>query len=242
MRYARCVLFKMKAGAIVVAAGKGTRMGAGEEKLLLPLGGVPLLVRTLLPFQACSEIGEIVLVASPGLAERIRKEILPGGRLDKVARIVSGGKRRQDSAYQGLRAFSRAPGIVLIHDGDRPFVTEDLIRAVIRSAAGGGALAAVRAKDTIKLQGRGSAVEKTLDRKRIWLAQTPQGFPYRAILAAHEQARAEKWEVTDDAEIMERAGGRVKIVAADYDNIKIATPEDYDLARLILARRSAAVS
>jgi len=211
-------------------------MGEGREKLLLPLGGVPIIARALLPFQACSEIGEIVVVANPALRERLRDEALAPAGIEKVARIVDGGPRRQDSVYNGLSALSAGAETVLIHDGDRPFVTERLIRAVLAAAASGGALAAVRAKDTVKLTGEGKAVEQTLPRKRLWLAQTPQGFPRAAILAGHERARSEGWEVTDDAEIMERCGGRVTIVEADYDNIKIATPEDYDLARLIQSR------
>ncbi len=226
----------MRAGAVIVAGGQGARMGPGREKLLLPLGGMPLLARTLLPFEACPEIIEIVVVAHPALGAKLRSEIFDPGKIGKVSRIVPGGPRRQDSVYNGLRALSETAEIALIHDGDRPFASEELIRAVLAAAAAGGALAAVRAKDTVKLAGEGMAVEKTLERKRLWLAQTPQGFPRRAILSAHERARSEGWEVTDDAEILERAGGRVTIVEADYDNIKVATPDDYDLARLISSR------
>jgi 2-C-methyl-D-erythritol 4-phosphate cytidylyltransferase len=226
----------MRAGAVIVAGGKGLRMGGGEEKLLLPLGGIPILARTLIPFQECPEIAEIVLAANAEIARRFQADILKPGKISKAVRIAPGGQRRQDSVYNGLRALSDAVEIVLIHDGDRPFVTGKLIRAVLAASAAGGALAAVRAKDTVKLQGEGMAVEKTLLRKRLWLAQTPQGFPLKDILAGHERARAEGWNVTDDAEIVERCGGRVTIVESDYDNIKVATPEDYDLACLIQSR------
>lgn len=213
-------------------------MGEGGEKLLLLLGGIPLIARALIPFQSCSEIGEIVVVANPVLGKRLRDEVLKPEKIDKVVRIVPGGPRRQDSVYNGLCALSARAGTVLIHDGDRPFVTEKLIRAVLAAAAAGGALAAVRAKDTVKLTGEGMTVEATLPRKRLWLAQTPQGFPRGAILAGHERARSEGWDVTDDAEVVERCGGRVTIVESEYDNIKVATPEDYDLACLIQSRLS----
>jgi len=125
------------------------------------------------------------------------------------------------------------PESVLIHDGDRPFIAREVIGAVLAGVGAGGAIAAVPARDTLKWVDREECIVKTLDREVIWQAQTPQGFPYQLILAAHEKAREEGWEVTDDASMMERMGERVQVVRGSYNNIKITTPEDIVLAEAI---------
>jgi 2-C-methyl-D-erythritol 4-phosphate cytidylyltransferase len=226
----------MKSGAIIVAAGEGRRM-RGKEKLFYPLGGSPLLVLTLKAFQRHPGIDAIVLVGG----ERVRKEFgekwKEGYGFSKVIAAVAGGPLRQDSVYNGLRAFPSPPDLVLIHDGDRPFIPRSVISAVLKEAALGGALAAVAVKDTVKrVDGEGVIVD-TPNRRELRLAQTPQGFPFPLILAAHERARREGWEVTDDASLAERAGVRVRVVEGSYDNIKVTTPEDLALAELIHSRR-----
>ena len=222
----------MKAGAIIVAAGKGRRM-KGREKLFHPLNDVPLLALTLGAYQEHPDIDVVVLAANDRVRNRFEKEIRKQYGISKVITVVPGGARRQDSVFNGLHAFPEPPGVVLIHDGDRPFVTGKIISAVLDSVRTGGAIAAVRAKDTLKWVNRKEYVIKTLDREVIWIAQTPQGFPYQIILEAHKKARAEGWEVTDDASMVERMGGTVRVVEGSYDNIKITTPEDIVLAEAI---------
>ena len=230
--------YSMKAGAVIVAAGEGSRMGMGGEKLFTRVGGVPLLALTLKAYQGHPGIGPIVLVASKEVQKRFDRELRRHYGLSKVLAVVAGGRRRQDSVYKGLLAFPSPPPAVLIHDGDRPFVDDTIISAVLEGAADGGAIAAVRAKDTIKrVTGEGMIVA-TLVRSELWLAQTPQGFPYRFILNAHQSAQAEGWEVTDDASLVERLGVPVRVVEGSYDNIKITTPEDLELAKVIYKRRS----
>lgn len=233
--------YSMEAGAVIVAAGEGRRMGMGmgEDKLFTPVGGVPLLALTLKVYQGHPGIGPIVLVASEEVQKRFDRELRGHYRLSKVVAVVAGGLRRQDSVYKGLQAFSSPPPAVLIHDGDRPFVDDTVISAVLEGAADGGAIAAVRAKDTIKrVTGEGMIVA-TLVRSELWLAQTPQGFPYCFILDAHKRAQAEGWEVTDDASLVEQLGVSVRVVEGSYDNIKITTPEDLELANVIYKRRIA---
>lgn len=228
----------MKVGAVIVAAGEGKRMGEGKEKLFIQLEGVPLLAITLTAFQNCPEVKEIVLVANRRVKERFETEIRGSYDLSKVVKLVEGGPRRQDSVYNGLLAFTVAPEIVLIHDGDRPFADSALIRAVVEKSGEGGAIPAVRVRDTVKWAERGQIL-KTLERNSIWLAQTPQCFPYPDILAAHQKAREEGREVTDDATLIELSGNKVKIVEGSYDNIKVTTPGDWELAKVIYAKRRA---
>jgi 2-C-methyl-D-erythritol 4-phosphate cytidylyltransferase len=222
----------IKTGAIIVAGGAGKRM-EGTDKLFLSFGGKPLLALTLEAFQKHPGIDVIVLVVSAAVRERFEEEIRDRCELSKLAAVVEGGERRQDSVYNGLLAFPEAPDLVLIHDGDRPFIDQAVIAAVLTGAGEGGAIAAVPARDTLKWVDREECIVKTIDREVIWQAQTPQGFPFRLIQAAHEKARKEGWEVTDDASMMERLGERVRVVKGSYDNLKITTPEDIFLAEAI---------
>ncbi len=209
----------------------------GREKLFYPLEGVPLLALTLAAFQEHPGIGEIVLVGGDRVRDRLEKEWRERYGLTGVAAAVPGGPRRQDSVYNGLKAFDSPPGLVLIHDGDRPFVSRAVISAVLAAAPGGGAVAAVAVKDTVKrVDGEGVIID-TPDRRELRLAQTPQGFPFPAILEAHQRARREGREVTDDAALAEWAGLRVRVVEGSSDNIKVTTPEDLLLAEAIHSRR-----
>ncbi len=226
----------MKTGAVIVAAGEGRRMG-GKEKLFHPLGADPLLAVTIRTFQLHTGVEGIVLVAGDRVRERFENELRGRYGLTKVIAVVGGGPRRQDSVCRGLRAFATPPELVLIHDGDRPFVTAAIISAVLAAAPGGGAIAAVAVKDTVKrVDGEGAIID-TPQRRELMLAQTPQGFPFPLILAAHEKAREEEREATDDAALAERMGLRVRTVLGSYDNIKVTTPEDLLLAEAIHSRR-----
>jgi 2-C-methyl-D-erythritol 4-phosphate cytidylyltransferase len=221
-----------KAGAVIVAGGAGKRM-EGVDKLFLSFDGKPLLALTLEAFQSHLGIDAIVLVASAAVKEKFEDKIRGRFELSKLVAVVEGGEERQDSVYNGLLAFPEPPDLVLIHDGGRPFVGQTIITAVIAGAGEGGAIAAVPARDTLKWVDREESIVKTLDREVIWQAQTPQGFPFRLILAAHEKAREEGWEVTDDSSMMEQLGERIRVVKGSYDNIKITTPEDIGLAEAI---------
>jgi len=221
-----------KTGAVIVAGGAGKRM-EGIDKLFLSFDGKPLLALTLEAFQGHPGIDVIVLVASGAVKKRFEEEIRDRCELSKLVVVVEGGEERQDSVYNGLLAFPEPPDLVLIHDGDRPFIAPAVITAVLAGAGEGGAIAAVPARDTLKWVDREECIVKTLDREVIWQAQTPQGFPFRLILAAHEKARKEGWEVTDDASMMEQMGHRVRVVKGGYDNIKITTPEDIVVAEAI---------
>ncbi|MFH1037589.1 MAG: 2-C-methyl-D-erythritol 4-phosphate cytidylyltransferase [PVC group bacterium] len=226
----------MKAGAIIVAAGQGKRM-KGREKLFLPLNGVPLLALTLGAYQAHPEISVIVLVANDLVRGRFEEELRGRYRLSKVIAVAAGGPRRQDSVYNGLRAFPEPPRVVLIHDGDRPFIGRKIITAVLEGAAAGGAIAAVPVKDTVKRVDGDGVIIDTPARTGLWLAQTPQGFPFETILAAHQKAREEGWAATDDASMVERLGVTVRAVEGSYENIKVTTLEDLALAEVILKSR-----
>lgn len=205
----------------------------GIDKLFLSFGGKPLLALTLEAFQKHPGIEVIILAASDVVRIRFEEEIRGRCELSKLVVVVEGGERRQDSVYNGLLAFPEPPELVLIHDGDRPFIDQAVISAVLTGAGEGGAIAAVQARDTLKLVDREECIVKTLDREVIWQAQTPQGFPFRLILSAHEKAREEGWEVTDDASMMEQLGERVRVVRGSCDNIKITTPEDIVVAEAI---------
>ncbi|MFC5401628.1 2-C-methyl-D-erythritol 4-phosphate cytidylyltransferase [Cohnella soli] len=225
----------MNWGAVVVAAGRGTRMGAADNKVYLKLGGRSLLARSLEAFERCAAVDSVVVVVSEGERERAAELVREEG-FTKVVTIVPGGAERQMSVFEGLGALTTDG--VLVHDAARPLVTSAQIEACIRAAETHGSSAlAVRVKDTIKVSdGKGSIVE-TPERSLLWSVQTPQAFSRLELIAAHRQAKEEGAAATDDAMLLERLGRKVAIVEGDYANIKITTPEDLPIAELLLARR-----
>jgi 2-C-methyl-D-erythritol 4-phosphate cytidylyltransferase len=226
--------------AIIPAAGTGVRMRANQPKQFLDLDGKPVLVRTLEVFQACSIVDSIILVIPEQDVEYAQKEIVDSYGLEKVEKVVSGGERRQDSVRLGLEAWEVNDGLVLIHDGVRPLVSEDLIARVIEAAKENRAvITALPAKDTVKEVGENAFVVKTYARQKVWLIQTPQVFRYEDILMAHQRAIQENWqEATDDALLMEKVGIPVKVIEGSEDNIKVTTPRDLELARFIIKGKS----
>jgi 2-C-methyl-D-erythritol 4-phosphate cytidylyltransferase len=229
----------LKVIAIVPSAGKGERMGQKKEFLLL--GGKPILAHTLSPLENHSQISEIILVVDEKSIERCKKEVVEKYGFKKVKEIVVGGKERQDSVYNGLKKVTKDCDIVLIQDGARPFLTEDLItRSIEEIEKHKAAVVAVSCIDTIKFahKEKDMAIE-TLDREYLWMAQTPQAFKYQIILEAYRKAEQENFRGTDDASLVERMNQSVKIVRGSYDNIKITTPEDLILAEAILSKRIA---
>jgi len=219
---------KSGVGAVIVAAGRGERMG-GVEKLFAPLGGKPLLFRTIYPFQQCRLVDQIVVVAS-GEKELQCRQLLTGEEWSKVSNICLGGKRRQDSVAAGLVQLDNCDWII-IHDGARPLVTVDLIERGLKTAREtGAAAAAVPVKDTIKLAGDDRTVHQTPPRQNLWAVQTPQVFHADVITEAYQRANG---DATDDASLVEKSGHKVKLYMGAYDNIKITTPEDLALAEVL---------
>lgn len=210
-------------------------MHADRAKQMLELGGVPLLVHTLRRFEQCDAIDQVILVLQPNLTTDVLG-LISRHNLTKIARVVAGGAERQDSVYRGLQVVKgETAAIVAIHDAVRPFVRPEEIRAVVaRAESTGAAILAQAATDTIK-QVKKSRVGRTLDRRRIYHAQTPQAFRYSVIREAYERAYKDGFMATDDSQLVERAGHRVSVVEGSPINIKITRPFDLRLAEVIHA-------
>jgi 2-C-methyl-D-erythritol 4-phosphate cytidylyltransferase len=221
-----------RAGAIIVAAGTGSRMG-GIDKIFAPLLREPLLAKTVSVFQDCPSIDDVVIVlASRNLAHG-RKLVKDYG-WTKVTAICPGGKRRQDSVKEGLNRLVNCDWVV-IHDGARPCVNVDLIeRGLDAARETGAAIAGVPVKDTIKVVSRRHLVQHTPTRQSLWAAQTPQIFRYDLIEEAYRQADA---EVTDDAALVEQLGHKVEVYMGSHRNIKVTTPDDLAIAEIFLQDR-----
>jgi 2-C-methyl-D-erythritol 4-phosphate cytidylyltransferase len=221
---------------IIPAAGQGKRMGAGKNKLLLTLEGVPILIHTLRVFEADDECNGIILAISPSDEQQF-KSLLREYGIHKVTSLVNGGKERQDSVYNGLRAVHDLDGIVLVHDAARPFIKIEIIHKLVEAAnKEGGAIVAVTVKDTIK-KAKNSMVAETVERSSLWSVQTPQAFRTSVLLEAHNKAMRERFIGTDESSLVERIPHPVSIIEGDYDNIKLTTPEDLYFAEAILRKR-----
>ncbi len=222
---------------IFPAAGKGKRMQAGMNKVFMDLSGMPILVRTLLRFSACEAVDQLVVVVAPAeveFVEGVLKRL--EGLKDYI--VVAGGSERQYSVWNGIKAMENASAddIILVHDAARPLVSNQVILDTIKTAREkGGAIAAVPAKNTIKLCNESHQVVETPDRSRLWEVQTPQGFRRDILVQANELAEKDGFLGTDDASLVERTGHPVYIVESDYRNIKITTPEDIVIAKAFLA-------
>jgi 2-C-methyl-D-erythritol 4-phosphate cytidylyltransferase (EC 2.7.7.60) len=222
---------------IIPAAGCGKRMGYGKNKLFIPILNIPVLIRTLQCFEQDAWCAGIVLVIS----ERDRDEVgrmLDKFRIRKVADVVMGGVERQESVRNGLNGLE-GEGVVLIHDGARPFIRQHAIHRVVETAAEkGAAVLGVPAKDTVKKVEKGKVVA-TEDRRYLWQIQTPQAFRLPIIREAHRRAERDGFLGTDDASLVERIGEKVFVVPGDYMNIKITTREDLVFAEAILRMENA---
>ncbi len=216
-------------GAVIVAAGESRRMD-GIDKVFALLGGQPVLLRVLAPFQKSARVDRIVVVASRENVEKCR-QILTGNEWNKVRKVCPGGARRQDSVRAGLNEL-RDCEWVIIQDAARPLVTQELIESGLEAAREtGAAIAAVPVKDTIKTAGEDHIVQTTPDRSNLWAAQTPQVFRFDIIDRAYREIDT---EVTDDASLVEQAGYKVKIYPGSYRNLKITTRDDLACAEALL--------
>lgn len=217
--------------AIVLAAGSGIRLESRIPKPLVKIKSKPLLVYSLNTLSRNPQVKEVIVVANSSNMQGIKNSI-KRYKISKVKDVVLGGKERQDSVRQGLKAVDRACEFVLIHDGVRPFIDKDTISAVIRQAEiSGAAIAGVPVKATIKQVHSVPFVKKTLNRKNLWEIQTPQVFKKNLILEAFTKFGAA--QVTDDASLVEKLGAKVRVVMGSYFNIKVTTPEDLILAQAI---------
>lgn len=223
--------------AVIVAGGSGSRMKASVRKQYLALDGLPVVSRTLLAFDRYRAVDRIILVAPEEDLPYCRTKIVAPLAMDHDVCVVAGGGRRQDSVWNGLAALGGCDGVVMIHDGVRPFVRLPLIEACVAGArATGACIPAVPATDTVKRVDENGVIIATLNRQQIRLAQTPQTFSIDLIRRAHRFAVQRGFSATDDASIAEFAGESVTVVPGDRDNIKITTPEDLPIARSILCR------
>lgn len=226
----RSVLPLQYCGAVIVAAGTASRMG-GIDKVMAPLGGEPMIVRTVRAFQNCDAVREIVIVTREDLIVPITG--LCAG-FDKVQAVIAGGADRPASVRNGLSALSSKVRLAAIQDGARPLITAAVIDRTIRAAHTYGAAApGIPVKDTIKTV-QGGVVRSTPDRSTLQAIQTPQVFDLHLLKGALEKAKQDKITITDDCSAVEHMGMSVKIVDGDERNIKVTTPIDLKFAELLL--------
>lgn len=225
--------------AIILAAGKGSRMNAGMNKQFILLNGKPLLAHTLETFQNCIAIDSIILVVGREELELCRVHIIDAYGFDKVDKLVPGGSERQQSVYNGIRSLSEGCSVVVIHDGARPIVPGNIIESCIEGAEIFGAVSAgIPAKETIKVLDSKGFVKYTPERDKVWITQTPQAFKPEIIRKAHENAAFEGISGTDDAFLVEIMGVKVKMIESSYENIKVTTPEDIIIAETLMSKKN----
>lgn len=225
--------------AIVLAAGQGKRMGAKVYKQYLELDGKPMLYYSLKAFEDSEVIDEIYLVTSAGEEEYCRQEIVEKYRITKVTKILAGGAERYHSVWNGVQEMEE-DGYVFIHDGARPFIDEDIIkRAFDEVQIHKACVVGMPVKDTIKVADKNEFVATTPERDRLWLVQTPQVFENHLIKGAYSMLMRESYiNVTDDAMVVEQMlKYPIKLVYGTYENIKITTPEDLEIATVLVKRK-----
>ena len=225
-----------KAVAIVPSAGLGRRFGEGRNKPFETLGGKPVLIWALEALEKMSEISEIIPVLKEADIQS-GAELFKNYKITKVNCIAPGGRERQDSVFNGLHFIKDKRSVVLIHDGARPFLEPKTVRRALRALSGcDGVVIGLPPKDTIK-EIEGELIRQTLNRDTLIAIQTPQIFFYQPLLDAYEKAMNESFYATDDAALVERNNGRIRVVKGDYTNIKITTSEDLVIAEAFLKMR-----
>ena len=224
--------------AILVAAGRGTRMGPGVDKHFLEVGGRPIVGYTWQALDRAPSVAQIIVVVRDGLQEAFRDLAKQLG-FRKPYQLVLGGKERQDSVWNGLQALSPQTEIVLIQDGARPCLSGELIARTVQAAREtGAAVAAERITDTIKESEDGAVIWRTVDRSRLWSVQTPQTFRTEVIRAALSRVRERGLQVTDDTAACELIGQPVRLVESLALNPKVTSPKDLPLIELLLRQRA----
>jgi 2-C-methyl-D-erythritol 4-phosphate cytidylyltransferase len=227
--------------AIIPAAGQGRRMKSDVKKQYIQIEGKPILYYTLEAFQKCDLVDGVILVVNKDELTYCQQIFVENFKFSKVINIVEGGKERQNSVYNGLKAIDNlikngtisACNTVSIHDAARPMISSTIIKnCILEAEQFGAACSAVRVKDTIKVVDNLEFVDKTLDRSVLWSIHTPQTFKFELIYGAHRVAEEDNYIGTDDCSLVEHLGKPVKIVEGDYKNIKVTTPEDIELVKL----------
>lgn len=222
--------------AIILGAGRGSRMKAPINKQYMKIKGKEIIRWSIEAFLKSKKTDEIIIVVGKGEEDEVKR--LLTSEEEKFIKIVVGGQRRQDSVYKGLLAMNDSEGSVLIHDGARPLIsseTIDLVWDFLKEKS--AAIVGVPVKDTIKIVSEKKEVIDTPNREFLWSVQTPQGFDKELIIRAHKNAQVNKIEVTDDSMMVELLGEKVSMIMGSYENIKITTQEDLDIAESILNRR-----
>lgn len=228
----------MKVAAIIVAGGMGKRMGAEVSKQFLKLGKHPILFYTIERFDKNKNIGEIIVVIRKEDKDLYEREVSSKYIFDKDIKIAYGGSERYESVQNGLGLISQDVEVVMVHDGVRPFVTDEIIdlnKAVCESK--NACITAVPSKDTVKIVSDDNYVESTPNRKTVYLAQTPQTFRTHIIREAYNIDFSSLENITDDSMLVEHLGYKISVVEGSYENIKVTTPEDLFTGELILRRR-----
>ena len=239
-----------RVAVIIAAAGRGTRLGTAVPKQYLKIGGEPVIIKAMKVFDRMDEVDYIFVVASEEYLD-FCSGLISQYSFNKVEKVIAGGETRQDSVYNALQQMNRRrPGVeyVLIHDAARPFVSEDVVRNVLHATAtSGAAVACVAMKNSVRRLSPDMEQSESVDRSEYYSVQTPQGFRKSLLIEAYEKAYDESFFGTDDAAIVENAGGHITIVDGEYQNIKITTKEDlpmenrvgtgYDVHRLVEGRK-----
>ena len=216
-------------------------MGGAVRKQFRLLGGVPLVVHSLRVLQASPVIDAIILAVPQADVAYCQSEIVEHYRFTKVIRVVAGGQERQVSVRNALAVVDEQSEIVVVHDAVRPFLTERMLKEVVTAArAKGAAIIALPMRDTVKQVAADHVIERTVDRRPLWLAQTPQAFRRDWLQEAHQKAQLEDLAATDDAYLLERLGRPVTVVEGSGENIKVTRPEDLIIGEAILASRQMA--
>ena len=212
-------------------------MGREIPKQYLLLAGIPILAHTLSAFQRSPLVDEIILAVPEGDIAEVRRVVVERYGFSRVRLVLAGGRKRQDSVKNALAHVCDEHGVIVIHDGVRPFVTGDLIERAVAGAKQYGAVSTgVPVRDTVKEVDEAGRVVKTMPREGLWLTQTPQAFRREVILAAYERAAADGFYGTDDASLVERTGIPVRMIPGDKDNIKVTTPEDLVQGEMMIRR------
>ena len=222
--------------AIIPAAGSANRMGF--DKITSKLNGIPLLARTIQAISAADSISGIIVAVSPEKISEVQKDIVDKYNLNKVIKVVAGGITRTDTVWNALKEIKQPTEIVAIHDGARPFISTAIIERSIEAAKQfGGAIVATKVIPTIKEVNSDNEICRTIERSKLWAAATPQAFRYEEIFKAYKDflnGTVDYKNITDDAQIFELLGKKVKIVEGNLENIKITTPFDWKIAEAML--------